>query len=65
MARALWKGSLAFGLVNHVVPRPELVPRAVELAREIMRNGPFAVRQAKWAIDHGVDASFEDGLERV
>ena len=56
--------ALRLGLVNHVVPRPELMPRAVELAREIMRNGPFAVRQAKWAIDHGVDASFEDGLER-
>jgi len=52
------------GLVNHVVSRPMLLPKAVELAREIMHNSPFAVRQAKWAIDHGVDQEFEDGLER-
>jgi enoyl-CoA hydratase/carnithine racemase len=29
-----------------------------------MRNSPYAVRQAKWAIDHGVDLPFEDGLQR-
>jgi enoyl-CoA hydratase/carnithine racemase len=52
------------GLVNHVVPRPELLSRAIALAEEIQRNSPFAVRQAKWAIDRGADLPFEDGLER-
>jgi enoyl-CoA hydratase/carnithine racemase len=52
------------GLVNHVVPRAELLPRATELAREIMKNSPFAVRQAKSAIDRGADQAFEEGLER-
>jgi enoyl-CoA hydratase len=52
------------GLVNHVVPRAELLPRATDLAREIMKNSPYAVRQAKWAIDRGADQEFEDGLER-
>ncbi|MBV9324069.1 MAG: enoyl-CoA hydratase/isomerase family protein [Chloroflexi bacterium] len=56
--------ALHLGLVNHVVPRGELVPRATALAREIMRNSPFAVRQAKWAIDRGADQEFEEGLER-
>src|SRR5439155_13711530 len=52
------------GLVNHVVPRAELLSRATAIAEEIMNNSPFAVRQAKWAIDHGADLAFEDGLER-
>lgn len=54
----------ALGLVNHVVPREDLLPRAQALAAEIMRNSPFAVRQAKWAIDRGTDLPFEDGLDR-
>src|SRR5260370_18140040 len=56
--------ALELGLVNHVVPRAELLSKATELAREIMSNSPFAVRQAKWAIDQGADLPFEDGLER-
>jgi enoyl-CoA hydratase/carnithine racemase len=52
------------GLVNHVVSREALLPHATSLAEEIMRNSPFAVRQAKWAIDHGADQEFEDGLVR-
>jgi enoyl-CoA hydratase/carnithine racemase len=52
------------GLVNHVVSREALVPRAIEIAHEIMKNSPFSVRQVKWAIDHGADQEFEDGLER-
>jgi enoyl-CoA hydratase/carnithine racemase len=54
----------ALGLVNHVVPRPELLPKALALADEILKNSPFAVRQAKWAIDNGADLPFEDGLQR-
>ena len=50
--------------MNHVVPRAELLSRATAIAEEIMNNSPFAVRQAKWAIDHGADLAFEDGLER-
>lgn len=56
--------ALTLGLVNHVVPREDLLVRARALVAEIMRNSPYATRQAKWAIDHGVDQRFEDGLER-
>ncbi len=52
------------GLVNHVVARVELLARATAIAEEILNNGPFAVQQAKWAIDHGADLPFEHGLER-
>jgi enoyl-CoA hydratase/carnithine racemase len=56
--------ALELGLVNHVVPRAELLPKAIALAEEILKNSPFAVRQAKWAIDRGADLPFEDGLQR-
>jgi len=51
------------GLVNHVVAREQLLPTATMIAQEILKNSPFAVRQAKWAIDCGVDLPLEDGLE--
>jgi enoyl-CoA hydratase/carnithine racemase len=54
--------ALQLGLVNRVVPREALLDSAVGLAQEMLKNSPFAVRQAKWAIDHGVDLPFEDGL---
>jgi enoyl-CoA hydratase/carnithine racemase len=52
-----------FGLVNHVVAREQLLPTATMIAHEMLKNGPFAVRQAKWAIDRGVDLPLEDGLQ--
>jgi enoyl-CoA hydratase/carnithine racemase len=52
------------GLVNHVVPRTHLLSRCSELAAEILKNSPYAVRQAKWAIDQGADLAFDEGLQR-
>ena len=45
----------AVGLVNHLVPRGEARVRALEIAAAIAQNGPVAVRQAKKAIDQGLD----------
>jgi enoyl-CoA hydratase/carnithine racemase len=56
--------ALGLGMINHVVPRSELLPKATSLAEEVLKNGPFAVRQAKWAIDRGADLAFEDGLQK-
>ncbi len=52
-----------FGLVNHVVAREQLLPTATLIAQDVLKNSPFAVRQAKRAIDCGVDLPLEDGLE--
>ena len=49
--------------MNHVVAREQLLPTATMIAQEILKNSPFAVRQAKWAIDCGVDLPLEDGLQ--
>lgn len=54
--------ALAMGLVNMVVEPAELIPAALRLAREIAANGPVAVAQAKFAINHGMEASLEVGL---
>lgn len=51
------KTALEIGLVNRVVEPPELMPAALELAREIAKNGPIGVAQAKFAINCGMEAS--------
>jgi enoyl-CoA hydratase/carnithine racemase len=56
--------AMQLGLVNHVVARAQLLPTATKIAQEIMKNSPFAVRQAKWAIDYGVDLPLDAGIER-
>ncbi|HEU0222603.1 MAG TPA: enoyl-CoA hydratase [Paracoccaceae bacterium] len=42
-----------WGLVNHVVPAEELMPRALDLARSIAQWPPEAVRAMKSMIDRG------------
>ncbi|MGD0275455.1 MAG: enoyl-CoA hydratase-related protein [Syntrophales bacterium] len=49
--------ALAIGLVNRVVEPGSLMDSALELAREIAKNGPVAVAQAKFAINFGMEAS--------
>ena len=49
--------ALGIGLVNRVVEPPELMPAALALAREIAKNGPVGVAQAKFAINYGMEAS--------
>jgi enoyl-CoA hydratase/carnithine racemase len=58
--------ALGWGLVNRVVPAAELMPRCVELARQIAANAPLAVGMAKRIIDQGagLDAHSSQALER-
>ncbi len=51
------------GLVNRVVEPVELMPAAHELAREIAKNGPIGVAQAKFAINNGMEASLAVALQ--
>ncbi len=50
------------GLVNEVVPRADLLPAAVALARKITLGAPLAVRFVKEAIQKGLDLPLEEGL---
>lgn len=54
--------ALAIGLVEYLVPREELLPRAIALAGEMAANAPVAVRMAKNAVVRGAEMSLADGL---
>jgi methylglutaconyl-CoA hydratase len=50
------------GLVEYVVRPESLVEKAIEIASQIVRNAPIAVRQAKFAIEKGMDVDLTTGL---
>ena len=49
------------GLVNRVVPRAELLPRARELAHRLAAQAPAAVRCILAAVRNGLGMTLEDG----
>ena len=51
------------GLVNRVVPNNELATAADDLARKIIKNAPGALRSVILAVNRGLDADLETGLE--
>jgi enoyl-CoA hydratase len=63
--------ALRIGLVNYVVPAPELMPKAEEFAQKLAENGPLAVRKIKEVMVRGsglplADAfAIEDEVSRV
>lgn len=50
------------GLVNKIVPLPELMPTARKWAEDICKAGPLAIRAAKEAMIRGASMTLEDGL---
>ncbi len=57
------KEALRIGLVNHVVPQPELMEKVHSLAKAILKNGPTAVGAALKCIHKGFDEPLENGLD--
>lgn len=51
------------GLVNRVAPAGEAYDSALELAREILPQGPVALRVAKVAISQGVEMDKTSGMK--
>jgi len=56
------KWAAKYGLVNHVVPGDQVMPRAIAMAEAICENGPLAVRLAKEAAYKGLSVPIEEGL---
>jgi enoyl-CoA hydratase/carnithine racemase len=56
--------ALRYGLVNHVVPADQVMPKAREIAETICKNGPLAVRAVKESAIRGLDLTFEEGLKQ-
>jgi enoyl-CoA hydratase/carnithine racemase len=52
--------ALQLGLVNRVVPGPEVVDTAASLAEHICRNAPLAVRLSKKIVKASLDVSEEE-----
>jgi E-phenylitaconyl-CoA hydratase len=50
------------GLINRVVPLPQLLPTAREWAENLCRLGPLALRAAKEAMARGLNIDLADGL---
>ncbi|MDQ6597177.1 enoyl-CoA hydratase [Bacillus salipaludis] len=55
--------ALELGIVLEVVSRNELMSACEEFAAKIMKNGPVAIRQAKYAITRGLNTDLQTGLE--
>ena len=53
----------SMGLVNHVVPPDELMNKCMEIANQILNNGPNAIAQSLNCIQKRMGMSMEDGLE--
>ena len=53
--------ALRLGLVNKVVPLPELMPAARALAELLCERGPLALRAAKEAVIRGLSLPLADG----
>jgi len=57
------KEAQKFGVANLVVSKNDLLPTAMNLAAEIAKNGPVAVRAAKKALQEGLEVPLKDALE--
>lgn len=54
--------ALEYGVVNKIVPREDLMTECVRFAGEILRNAPLSIKQAKYAINEGVNLELKEGL---
>ncbi len=54
--------ALAWGMVNEVCAPEALMPRAIEVARQICDNAPIAVRQVKKSIHQGMQMDLTSAL---
>ncbi len=54
--------ALAIGLINKVCQTETLIAECMQIAEMICENGPIAVQQAKYAINHGIDVDLNTGL---
>jgi E-phenylitaconyl-CoA hydratase len=54
--------ALSYGLVNRVVPLPELMPTAEQYARRLCENGPLALRAVKELAIRSQSIPLEHGL---
>lgn len=54
--------ALEWGILTKVVKQEELLTTCQEFANEMLKNGPIALRQAKYAITQGMNVDIQTGL---
>ncbi len=54
--------AVAIGLANKVAPAGKLMDECLEMAALICEAGPIAIRQAKYAVNHGCEVDLHSGL---
>lgn len=54
--------AMELGIILKAVPAEEVLPKSLELAASISKNGPIAIRQAKYAITKGINTDLESAL---
>ena len=55
--------ALKDGVVNMVVNHKNLISESISIAEEISEKGPVAIKQAKIAVDRGIELPIEKALE--
>ena len=50
------------GLINHVVPQPELLTFCTQVLNKMLVNGPLALSLTMQAVDVGLNSGLEEGL---
>jgi enoyl-CoA hydratase/carnithine racemase len=55
--------ALDIGLINRIAPKGKLMETAINVARQILENGPIAITQAKYVINRGLEITLEEALQ--
>ena len=56
------EAAAGLGLVDHAAPAGQALGKALDIAREILPNGPIALRAAKAAVNGGLELDLAGGL---
>lgn len=52
-----------YGIVQHIVEKGRAEKKGMEIAYEIVKNGPLALRAAKRSINEGLNVNIREGME--
>lgn len=55
--------ALDMGLINRIAPKGKLMETAIEVATQILGNGPIAITQAKYVINRGIELPLDEALQ--